>query len=272
MNPAEMCIRRPVMTTLVMAAIVLFGFVAYRMLPVAELPSVDFPTIEITANLPGANPETMASAVATPIENQLSRVAGIKAMTSVSANGQTRITIEFELDRNIDAAALDVQTAISASQRSLPLEMTETPSFRKVNPADFPVYYLRLSSATLPVATLSDYAETVLQQQVSTIKGVAQVQFWGQQKYAVRVQIDPRKLVTKNVGFDDIDRAIKGGNTNLPTGSLSGPNKEMSIKTTGNLASAQGYNDIVVAWRNGAPVRIKDVGRAIDGVDRKSVV
>ena len=271
MNPAEMCIRRPVMTTLVMAAIVLFGFVAYRMLPVAELPSVDFPTIEITANLPGANPETMASAVATPIENQLSRVAGIKAMTSVSANGQTRITIEFELDRNIDAAALDVQTAISASQRSLPLEMTETPSFRKVNPADFPVYYLRLSSATLPVATLSDYAETVLQQQVSTIKGVAQVQFWGQQKYAVRVQIDPRKLVTKNVGFDDIDRAIKGGNTNLPTGSLSGPNKEMSIKTTGNLASAQGYNDIVVAWRNGAPVRIKDVGRAIDGVEQDKV-
>jgi hydrophobic/amphiphilic exporter-1 (mainly G- bacteria), HAE1 family len=271
MNPSEICIRRPVMTTLIMAAIVLFGFFAYRLLPVAELPSVDFPTIEISASLPGANPETMASAVATPIENQLSRVAGIKAMTSVSSSGSTRITVEFDLDRNIDAAALDVQTAISAAQRSLPPEMLDSPSFRKINPADFAIYYVRLSSATLPMATLSDYAETVLQQQVSTISGVAQVQFWGQQKYAVRVQIDPRRLVTRNVGLDDIERSIRGGNTNLPTGSLSGPSKEMTIKTTGNLASAQGYNDIVVAWRNGAPVRIKDVGQAIDGVEQEKV-
>ncbi|MDX2159223.1 MAG: efflux RND transporter permease subunit [Hyphomicrobiaceae bacterium] len=271
MNPAETCIKRPVMTTLVMVAIVLFGLVAYRSLPVAELPSVDFPTIEISASLPGAGPETMASAVATPIENQLSRIAGIKAMTSVSSTGSTKITIEFELDRNIDAAALDVQTAISTAQRSLPAEMLESPSFRKINPADFAVYYLRLSSATLPVSTLSDYAETVLQQQVSTIKGVAQVQFWGQQKYAVRVQIDPRKLVTKNVAFDDIERAIRGGNSNLPTGSLSGPNKEFSIKTTGNLGSAQGYNDVVVSYRNGAPVRIRDIGRAIDSVEQDKV-
>jgi HAE1 family hydrophobic/amphiphilic exporter-1 len=271
MNPAETCILRPVMTTLVMAAIVLFGAIAYRALPVAELPAVDFPTIEITANLPGANPETMASAVATPIENQLSRVAGIKAMTSVSSTGSSRIAVEFELDRNIDAAALDVQTAISAAERSLPPEMQDAPSFRKVNPADFPIYYLRLSSATLPMATLSDYAETVLQQQVSTIKGVAQVQFWGQQKYAVRVQIDPRKLVTKNVSFEDIDRAIKGGNSNLPTGSLSGPDKELTIKTTGTLGSAHGYNNVVVAYRSGAPVRIRDVGRAIDSVEQDKV-
>ncbi|MEZ5816182.1 MAG: efflux RND transporter permease subunit [Hyphomicrobiaceae bacterium] len=271
MNPAETCIRRPVMTTLVMAAIVLFGIIAYRSLPVAELPSVDFPTIEISARLPGANPETMASAVATPIENQLSRVSGIKAMTSVSSTGNTRITVEFDLDRNIDAAALDVQTAISAAQRSLPPEMLDAPSFRKINPADFAIYYVRLSSATLPMATLSDYAETLLQQQVSTISGVAQVQFWGQQKYAVRVQIDPRRVVTRNIGFDDIERAIRGGNTNLPTGSLSGPSKEMSIKTTGNLSSAQGYNDIVVAWRNGAPVRVKDLGRAIDDVEQNKV-
>ncbi len=271
MKPAETCIHRPVMTTLVMVAIVLFGFFAYRLLPVAELPSVDFPTIEITATLPGANPETMASAIATPIENQLSRVAGIKAMSSVSSSGSTKIVVEFELDRNIDSAALDVQTALSAAQRSLPPEMLDAPSFRKINPADFAIYYVRLSSATLPMAALSNYAETVLQQQVSTIRGVAQVQFWGQQKYAVRVQIDPRRLVTKNVGFEDIDRAIKGGNTNLPTGSLSGPAKEITIKTTGNLASAQGYNDIVVAWRNGAPVRITDVGRAIDGVEQDKV-
>ncbi|MGD9806392.1 MAG: efflux RND transporter permease subunit [Hyphomicrobiaceae bacterium] len=271
MNPAELCIRRPVMTTLIMAAIVLFGFVAYRSLPVAELPSVDFPTIEISATLAGANPETMASAVATPIENQLSRVSGIKAMTSISSTGSTRITVEFDLDRSIDAAALDVQAAISAAQRSLPPEMLDAPSFRKINPADFAIYYVRLSSATLPMSTLSDYAETVLQQQISAVSGVAQVQFWGQQKYAVRVRIDPRRLVTRNVGFDDIERAIKGGNTNLPTGSLSGPSKELSIKTTGNLASAHGYNNIVVAWRNGAPVRIKNVGQAIDDVEQDKV-
>jgi HAE1 family hydrophobic/amphiphilic exporter-1 len=271
MSPAETCINRPVMTTLVMAAIVLFGLIGYRLLPVAELPSVDFPTIEITANLPGANPETMAAAVATPIEKELSKIAGIKAMTSVSSTGSSRITVEFDLDRSIDAAALDVQTAISATMRVLPPEMLEAPSFRKVNPADFPVYYLRLTSATLPVSTLNDYAETVLQQQVSTISGVAQVQFWGQQRYAVRVQIDPRKLVTKNVGFEDIEKAIKGGNTNLPTGSLNGPSKEVTIKTTGTLASAQGYNDIVVAWRSGAPVRIRDVGRALDDVEQNKV-
>ena len=271
MNPAETCINRPVMTTLIMAAIIMFGIIGYRLLPVSELPSVDFPTIEITANLPGANPETMASAVATPIEKELSKVAGIKAMTSVSSTGSSKVTVEFDLDRSIDAAALDVQTALSATQRVLPPEMLEAPSFRKVNPADFPVYYLRLSSATLPVATLSDYAETVLQQQISTIKGVAQVQFWGQQRYAVRVQIDPRKLVTKNVGLDDIEKAIRGGNTNLPTGVLNGPSKELSIKTTGTLSSAQGYNDIVVAYRSGAPVRIKDVGRAIDDVEQTKV-
>ncbi|MEZ5853372.1 MAG: efflux RND transporter permease subunit [Hyphomicrobiaceae bacterium] len=214
MNPAELCIKRPVMTTLVMAAIVLFGFIAYHSLPVSSCPLLISPPIEISASLPGANPETMASAVATPIENQLSRVAGIKAMTSVSSTGSSKITVEFELDRNIDAAALDVQTAISAAQRSLPAEMTDTPSFRKVNPTtDFAIYYMRLSSATLPIATLSNYAETVLQQRVSTLRGVAQVQFWGQQRYAVRIQIDPRKLVTKNVSFDDLDRAIKGGNS-----------------------------------------------------------
>ncbi len=271
MSPAETCIRRPVMTTLVMAAIMLFGMIAYRLLPVAELPSVDFPTIEISASLPGANPETMASAVATPIENQLSRIAGIKAMSSVSSTGSTRVVVEFDLDRNIDAAALDVQTALSAAQRSLPPEMTEAPSFRKINPADFAIYYVQLSSATLPVATLSDYAETVLQQQVSTIKGVAQVQFWGQQKYAVRIQIDPRLLVTKNVSFEDVERAVRAGNSNLPTGSFSGPDKQVNIKTTGTLIGGNAYSDVVVTTRNGAPVRIRDIGRAVDGVEQDKV-
>jgi hydrophobic/amphiphilic exporter-1 (mainly G- bacteria), HAE1 family len=271
MSPAGLCIHRPVMTTLIMVAIVLFGLLAYRSLPVSELPTVDFPTIEISARLPGANPETMASAIATPIENQLSQIAGIKAMTSVSTLGSTRITLEFNLDRNIDAAALDVQTALSVAQRSLPAEMLDAPTFRKRNPADFAIYYLRLSSASLPIATLNDYAETVLQQRMSTIDGVAQIQFWGQQKYAVRVQIDPDRLVTKNISLDDVERAIKAGNTNQPTGSLSGPDKEISIKTSGNLSSARAYEDIVVAYHNGAPVRVRDLGRAIDGVEQDKV-
>ncbi len=259
------------MTTLMMAAILIFGLIAYRSLPVAELPNVDFPTIEISAHLAGANPETMASAVATPIENQLSQVAGIKAMTSVSTQGSTRITLEFNLDRNIDAAALDVQTMLSAVQRKLPDEMTEAPSFRKRNPADFAIYYMRLSSASLPISTLNDYAETVLQQRMSAIDGVAQIQFWGQQKFAVRVQIDPDRLVTKNISLDDVERAVQASNTNLPTGSLSGPDKEISIRTSGKIGNAHDYDDIVVAYRNGAPVRIADLGRAIDSVEQDKV-
>ena len=271
MNLAGLCIKRPVMTTLVMAGILIFGLIAYRALPVAELPNVDFPTIEISANLSGANPETMASAVATPIENQLSQVAGIKAMTSVSTQGSTRITLEFNLDRDIDAAALDVQSSLSAVQRKLPDEMTEAPSFRKRNPADFAIYYMRLSSASLPISTLNDYAETVLQQRMSAIEGVAQIQFWGQQKFAVRVQIDPDRLVTKNISLDDVERAVKASNTNLPTGSLSGPDKEISIRTSGKIGNARDYDDIVVAYRNGAPVRISDLGRAIDNVEQDKV-
>lgn len=271
MNPAGFCIQRPVMTSLVMAAILIFGLIAYRSLPVAELPNVDFPTIEITAKLSGADPETMAATIATPIENQLSQVSGIKAMTSVSTQGSTRITLEFNLDRNIDGAALDVQTALSVAQRNLPDEMIDAPSFRKINPADFAIYYLRLSSASLPISTLNDYAETVLQQRMSTVNGVAQIQFWGQQKYAVRVQIDPARLVTRNISLDDVERAIKANNTNLPTGSLSGPDKEISIKTSGKLGNAREYDDIVVAHHNGAPVRIADVGRAIDGVEQDKV-
>jgi HAE1 family hydrophobic/amphiphilic exporter-1 len=271
MNLPALCINRPVMTTLVMSAILIFGFVGYSKLPVAELPSVDFPTIEVTATLPGANPETMASAVATPLENQFSRIAGIKAMTSVSSQGSTRISLEFDLDRDIDSAALDVQSAISTAQRRLPIDMPEAPSFRKINPADFAIYYMRLSSATLPISTLSDYAETVLQQRVSTITGVAQVLFWGQQKYAVRVQIDPGKLVTRNISMEDVEKAVKAGNTNLPTGSLSGPHKETSIKTSGSLNGAAAYNDIIVTYRNAAPVRIKDIGRAVDGVEQDKV-
>jgi HAE1 family hydrophobic/amphiphilic exporter-1 len=267
MRIPEVCINRPVMTTLVMLAIVLFGFVAYRSLPIAELPNVDFPTIEVSAELPGASPETMASSVALPLENQFAQVAGVRKMTSVSSIGTTRVTLEFELDRNIDAAALDIQTAISAAQKALPDGLTETPSLRKRNPANFAIYYLRLSSGSLPVSVVNDYAETVLQQQVSTIDGVAQVQFWGRQRYAVRIQIDPGALVTRNLSLTEVEAAVQAGNSNLPTGIIAGDSHEASIKTTGQLSRASDYNNLVVAYRNGAPVRIKDVGRAIDDVD-----
>ncbi|MCP5373468.1 MAG: efflux RND transporter permease subunit [Hyphomicrobiales bacterium] len=269
MRLPEVCIHRPVMTTLVMTALVLFGIIAYRALPIAELPNVDFPVIEVSASLPGASPETMAASVATPLENQFAQVAGIRKMTSVSSLGSTSVTLEFELDRDIDAAALDIQTAISAAQRALPDDMPETPSLRKRNPANFAIYYLRLSSPSLPVATLNDYAETVLQQQVSTIDGVAQVQFWGRQRYAVRIQVDPGALVTRNLSLPQVEQAVQAGNTNLPTGTIAGASQEASIKTTGSLERAAGYNDLVVAYRNGAPVRIKDIGRAIDDVDNQ---
>ncbi len=267
MNLSELCIRRPVMTTLVMAAIVLFGVVAHGFLPIAELPNVDFPTVEVSANLPGAGPETMAASVATPLENQFSQIAGVKKMTSVSSLGATRVTLEFELDRNIDAAALDVQTAISVAQRSLPDDMPDAPSLRKRNPANFAIFYLRLSSPSLPVSTVNNYAETVLQQEVSTIDGVAQVQFWGRQRYAVRIQVNPGALAMRRLSLLDVERAVKAGTSNLATGTLKGANQEASIKTTGALHGAAAYDRLVVAYRNGAPVRIRDIGRAIDDVD-----
>lgn len=269
MRMPEVCIHRPVMTTLVMSAIVLFGVIAYRSLPIAELPNVDFPTIEVSASLPGAGPETMAASVATLLENQFSQVAGIKKMTSISSLGSTNITIEFELDRNIDAAALDIQTAISAAQRQLPDDMPDAPSLRKRNPANFAIYYVRLSSPSLPVSTINDYAETVLQQQISTIDGVAQVQFWGRQRYAVRIQVDPGKMVTRNLSLQQVERAVQAGNTYLPTGVITGASQEAAIKTTGSLNNAAAYNDLVVAYRNGAPVRIKDIGVAMDDVDNR---
>jgi hydrophobic/amphiphilic exporter-1 (mainly G- bacteria), HAE1 family len=267
MNLPELCIRRPVMTTLVMAGIVIFGIVAHGELPISELPNVDFPTIEVSAELPGASPETMAASVATPLENQFSQIAGIRKMTSISSLGSTSITLEFDLDRDIDAAALDVQTAISAAQRSLPDEMTDAPSLRKRNPANFAIFYMRLSSPSLPVSTINNYAETVLQQQMSTIDGVAQVQFWGRQRYAVRIQANPGALAIRSLSLLDVEQAVKAGNSNMPTGSISDASQEASIKTTAALYGAAAYDRLVVAYRNGAPVRIRDIGRAIDDVD-----
>jgi HAE1 family hydrophobic/amphiphilic exporter-1 len=256
-----LCIRRPVMTTLLMVASMIFGAVAYWSLPVSELPNVDFPTIQVTASLPGGTPETMAASVATPLEGQFSTIAGISSMTSVSAFGLTQITIQFELKRNIDAAAQDVQSAIAAAARRLPPELPTPPTLRKVNPADFPVFYIALSSSTLPTYQLAEYAETRLAQQLSTVSGVAQVQVYGSQKYAVRVRVDPDRLAQLGIGLDEVQAALAQGNVNKPTGSIDGPIQNLSVQ----------YGPLVVVYRNGAPVRIADIGEVSDSVENSRV-
>jgi HAE1 family hydrophobic/amphiphilic exporter-1 len=271
MQLPELCIRRPVMTTLVMAGLVIFGLIAYRFLPVSELPNVDFPTIEVTASLPGANPETMASSVATPLESQFSRIAGVDSMTSISGHGTTRITLQFVLDRDIDAAALDVQSAISTALRSLPPDMPSPPSFRKINPADFSIYFMALSSPTLPLWVVNEYADTMLGQRLSTVPGVAQVSIFGSQKYAVRVQVDPDALAYRGIALEDVARAVRSSNPNLPTGSFSGPYRAFTIQTTGRLSKAADYGSEIVTYRNGAPVRLSEVARAIDSVENDKV-
>jgi len=271
MNLPALCIRRPVMTTLLMVALLVFGVVAYPKLPVNELPNVDFPTITVSASLPGAAPETMATAVATPLENQLSTIAGIQSMTSTSALGATSITLTFELDRNIDGAAQDVQAAISAAQRQLPTNMPTPPTFRKVNPADAPILYLTLRSRTQPLSVVDDYAETQLAQRLSMIDGVAQVSVYGAQKYAVRVSVDPQKLAASGIGIDTVQNAIAAANVNLATGSLNGNRQLLQIRSDGQLQRANAYNSIIVAYRNGAPVRLSDLGKAEDSVQNDQV-
>jgi len=266
MNIPQLCIRRPVMTTLLMAALLVFGIVAYPRLPVNELPNVDFPTISISASLPGASPETMASAVATPLEGKLSTIAGISSMSSTSALGSTSITLTFELDRNIDAAAQDVQAAISSALRQLPKEMTTPPTFRKVNPADAAILYLAMSSSTLPLTQVDEYAETELAQQLSMVDGVAQVNVYGSQKYAVRISLDPDKLAASGIGIDQVQAAVADANVNQATGSLYGQRQQLPIRSDGQLERAAAYNDVVVAYRNGAPVRVGDLGQARDSV------
>ena len=253
---SELFIRRPVMTTLVMLGILFFGVTAYRFLPVSDLPNVDFPTIQVSASLPGANPDTMASAVATPLEKQFSTIAGVDSMTSTSALGLTNITIQFSLDRNIDAGAQDVQAAIGKAASQLPPGMPTPPTYQKVNPADQPILYLALSSATLPLYVVDEYAETLLAQRISTIKGVAQVQVFGSQKYAVRVQLDPNALASRGIGIDEVQKAIAQGNVNLPTGTLYGPNQAFNVQATGQLTNAAAYRPLIVTYRNGSPVRL----------------
>ncbi len=266
MNLPELCIRRPVMTTLLMAALVIFGIAAYPKLPVNELPNVDFPTINISASLPGASPETMASSVATPLESQLSTIAGIDSMTSSSSLGSTTITVTFQLDRNIDGAAADVQTAISSAQRQLPQNMPTPPTFRKVNPADAPILYLTMRSATLPMSTVDDYAETELAQRLSMVDGVAQVNVYGSQKYAVRVNVDPDRLASTGIGIDTVRDAVANANVNNATGSLNGSRQLLSIRSDGQLMRAADYGQVVVAYRNGAPVRLADIASSRDSV------
>ena len=271
MQVAELCIRRPVMTTLLIAAVVVFGIIAYRALPVAELPTVDFPTIAVTANLPGASPETMAAAVATPLESQFSTIAGLDSMTSTSAQGSTAITLQFTLDRNIDAAAQDVQSAISAALRKLPPNLPAPPSFRKVNPADQPIFYVAMSSATLPLAIVNEYAETQLAQRLSTIPGVAQVQVFGAQKYAVRIRANPDQLAARGIGIDELQQAVAQANVNQPVGMFDGSRQTFAIKDNGQLADAAAYRPLIVAWRNGAPVRLDDVATPIDSVENNKI-
>jgi HAE1 family hydrophobic/amphiphilic exporter-1 len=254
------------MTVLVMAGILIFGLAAYRMLPVSTLPQVDFPTIQVTGELPGASPETMASAVATVLERQFSTIAGIDEMTSVSGQGVTRITIQFSLDRDIDAAAQDVNSAIASAARQLPATMSAPPSFRKVNPADFPVFFLALTSETMPISTVNEYAETNLAQRISTINGVAQVQVFGQQKYAVRVQVDPNALAARGVGINEVEAAVSSANVNLPTGTLFSKDRMVAVQATGQLNDAAAFRPVIVTYRNGSPVRLQELGRVVDGV------
>ena len=268
MNIAAFFIRRPVTTCLVMLAMFLFGVVGYRNLPVSDLPNVDFPTIQVTAELSGADPETMASAVATPLERQFATIAGIDSMTSSSTLGRTRITIQFALDRDIDAAALDVQSAISQAARRLPDDMTTPPYFRKVNPADQPILYIALTSPTLPLSQVNEYADTMLAQRISMVAGVAQVQVYGSQKYAVRAQVDPRALATRGLGLDEVATAIADSNVNLPTGTLQGDHTSRNIQASGQLFDAASYRPMVVAWRDGAPVRLGELGQVVDSVEQ----
>jgi HAE1 family hydrophobic/amphiphilic exporter-1 len=265
LSVANTFIRRPVATTLLMAAVVLFGVIGYRTLPVSDLPNVDYPTVQVRANLAGADPETMASAVATPLEKQFSTIAGIDSMTSSSSQGSTTIVLTFNLDRDIDAAAQDVQAAIAQTLRSLPKDIT-APSYQKVNPADDPILFLALTSKTLKLSTLSEYGENLMAQRISMVQGVAQVQVFGSQKYAVRVNVDPRRLASRQIGIDEVAAAIDQGNVNLPTGVLWGRERALTLRATGQLEDAAGFRKLIVAYRGGAPVRLEDVGEVLDSV------
>ncbi len=267
MNISAPFIERPVMTVLLMVALVAFGVFGYSALPVSELPAVDFPTISVSASLPGADPDTMASAVATPLESQFSTIPGVASMTSQSSSGTTSVTIQFDLDRNIDGAAEDVQAAIQAAARQLPVNMPSPPTLRKVNPADAPILFLAMQSESMPLYELDKYAENLLARQLSTLAGVAQVNVQGSQIFAVRLQVDPTQLAARSIGIDQVASAVQGANVNVATGTLNGPNQATLVHVNGQLMTADAWKKQIIAWRNGAPVRFADIGTAIDSVE-----
>ncbi|HEY4404039.1 MAG TPA: efflux RND transporter permease subunit [Xanthobacteraceae bacterium] len=271
MGLSELCIRRPVLTTLVTATFIVFGLFAYRLLGVAALPAVEFPTIVINTNLPGASAETMASSVAAPIERQLSTISGISSLTSTSTLGRAKMTIQFVLDRNIDGAALDVQTALTVAQKRLPIEMTTPPSFNKTNPSDAPVVLLAVRSSTLPISVVDEYAENVLAQQITQLSGVSNVEVYGAQKYATRVQVDPSAAAARNISLDDIRRVLVATNSNSPVGTLYGPSQNVTLVATNAMRKAEEYRNVIVAWRNGAPVKLEEIANVIDSVENNQV-
>ncbi len=271
MNLSRPFIGRPVMTTLIMAAIFVFGAIAFRGLPVNDLPNVDFPTITVSAALPGAGPETMAASVATPLEKQFSTIDGLDSMTSANYLGLSLITLQFSLKKDLNAAALDVQAAISRAGAQLPPELPAPPSFQKVNPAASPILFIALTAPSLPLSTLDEYAETMMAQRISMVSGVAQVLVFGSQKYAVRIRLNPDALASVGVGIDQVGQAIRAGNVNLPTGTLYGPERAFTVEATGQLFRADAYNQMIVAYRDGSPVRIRELGEAVDSVENDKV-
>jgi hydrophobic/amphiphilic exporter-1 (mainly G- bacteria), HAE1 family len=267
MNPSELFIKRPVTTLLIMLGIIVFGAMAYRLLPVSDLPTVDYPSIQVNGSLPGASPETIASSVALPLEKQFASIAGLNNINSTSQQGSTNITLQFDLSRNIDAAAQDVQSMIARTARQLPPQMPSPPSYQKVNPSDQPVMFLVLRSATLPLTTVNEYAETTIAQRISMVSGVAQVQIQGAARYAVRVDLNPRQLAGYGIGMDDVANAITNANVNLPTGTVYGSDKTFVVLANGRLLRAAAYAPAIIAYRNGRPVRLDEVAHVFDGIE-----
>ncbi len=271
MNLSEIFIRRPIMTTLVMIAILIFGLMSYKLLPISDLPNVDYPTLQVTASRPGASPETMSASVARPLEKQFSSIAGLDTLNSTSTLGKTQLTLQFNLSRSIDDAAQDVAAAIAAASGQVPNDLPSPPTYSKVNPADQPILYLYLNSPTLPLSEVDNFAQTYLAQKLSTISGVAQVQLYGSQKYAARIQLDPQQLASRRIGLEQVQTAIQQGNVNLPTGSLSGKFKNSTIQTNGQLQDAAAYRKLIVAYKDGVPIYLEQLGRVLDGVENSQV-
>ncbi len=271
MNLSEIFIRRPVMTVLVTLAILFFGMMSYTLLPISALPSVEYPFIQVSASLPGATPEVMAASVAAPLERQFTEIAGLNSFNSSSSTGSTSISLQFDFSRRVDEAAKDVQAAISGAAGQLPAGMPKPPTYRKVNPSVAPILYLYLYSDTLPISTVNDYAEVTISQPISSISGVAQVNIFGQKQYAVRVQLDPKALASKGIGLDDVRSAIASGNVNLPTGSLSGDHKSYLIQANGQLSTADAYRSLTVIYKNGAAVKLQDLGTVLDDVQNNKI-